>query len=363
MYKNNHDHVLDRLTELFEGRGRDKIFAKMIVPSRALDDYKYHFPEIEMEYPDIHKRAAFWEEYQKETLLLEDDSLPMAYMSEFDEGLYAALLGGEIRFLNNHEGGWISSMCVPFLESAKELRNLTFDTDSKWAKIYIDQLQYYAKHSVGKYGISHFILIDGLNLLIELRGATNMYYDCIDDPETVEWFLPFARKVNYWVQDLFFKEVGLYRGGTFSNMGQWIPGKIVSESFDPFHMAGPEFFWKWGAANAEEMFAQYDGGVCHIHSGNGQHLIPLVSELKGLKMIALADEEWNSFKSFHRLKEIDKERRDVPVFISIPCEIFREKLKRHELPGNFFYNVQDVPSIDEGNRLMEEVRDYRAFYP
>jgi len=360
MYKHNHIHVVERMLELFEGRGKDKIYAKIELPSKALSDYKIQYPENEMEYPDPQKRAAFWDEYLKETILLEDDSLPMAYMSEFDEGLYAALLGGEIRFMNNQDWGWISSMCVPFVKSAEELRNLKFDTDSKWAKVYIDQLKFYAKHSIGKYGISHFILIDGLNLIIELRGATNMYYDCLDAPDTVEWFLSFAREINYWVQDRFFDTIGLYKGGTVSNMGQWIPGRIVSESFDPFHMAGPEFFLEWGATNAEEIFSHYDGGLCHIHSGNGQHLLPLVSELKGLKLIVMFDEEWNSFKSFHRLEEIDKGRKEIPVSISMPCEIFREKLKRHELPGNAFYNIQGVSSIDEGNRLMELVRDYRV---
>jgi hypothetical protein len=360
MYKNNHIQVFERMAELFEGRGKDKIYARMMVPSKALSDYKKNNPENEIAYPDPGIRAAFWEEYLKETILLEDDSLPLAYMSEFDEGLYAALLGGEMRFLNNHDWGWVSSMSVPFVESAEELRNLKIDTNSKWAKVYTDQLEYYAEHSAGKYGISHFILIDGLNLLIELRGATNMYYDCIDAPETIEWFLPIAREINYWVQDKYFETIGLYEGGTISNMGQWIPGKIVSESFDPFHMAGPEFFYKWGAANAEEMLSHYDGGVCHIHSGNGQHLIPLVSEVKGLKMIALIDEEWNSFKSFHRLEEIDKERREIPISISLPCEVFREKLIGHELPGNIFYNITGVSSIEEANRLMEQVRDYRV---
>jgi hypothetical protein len=251
-------------------------------------------------------------------------------------------------------------MSVPFVTDVKELAALKFDTRNYWAEVLKKQLAFYADYAKDKFGISHFILIDGLNLLLELRGATNMYYDCLEAEEEVSQFILLARDINYWVQDTYFDIIGLYEGGTVSNMAQWIPGKIISESVDPFHMANPDFFLKWGVNYIEEIFSHYDGGVCHIHSGNGQHLVPRVSKLKGLKMISFVDEEWNSFKAFQRLDEIHLERDTVSIGISMPCVIFEEKLKKHELPGNVFYTVTGVESGSVANRLMEKVRAYRT---
>jgi hypothetical protein len=360
MHKKNLDEVKARLFRLFEGKGRDEIFATTIIPSKALKEYAAVFPQAEMEYPDLHARAQFWDAYQKEGENLEDDSFPQAYMSEFDEGLYAGLLGAKIRFLNNPEWGWVSSMSVPFIEDVKDLKSLSFDTGCSWAEILKKQLLFYADYAKDKFGISHFILIDGLNLLLELRGATNMYYDCLDAEEEVRKFMALARDLNYWVQDTFFDAIGFHDGGTVSNMGQWIPGKIVSESLDPYHMAAPDFFYQWGLKGIEEMFSRYDGGIFHIHSGNGQHLVPLAAKVKGVKMISFIDENWNSFKAYQRLNEIDAERGDVPVGISIPYPVFKEKLEKHELPGNVLYTVTGVDSEKTANSLMKHVKSYRC---
>ena len=55
------------------------------------------------------ERARFWDSLLKEKMLCKDDDIPAAYLSEFDQGLYGALIGGEIQFLNDTGTGWISS--------------------------------------------------------------------------------------------------------------------------------------------------------------------------------------------------------------------------------------------------------------
>jgi len=360
MYKKNIDDVVYRLGGLFSGGGHDRIYAKLVTPSDALRKFSAENMEAEVDYPDMRVRAEFWDDYQRETELLEDDSFPHAYMSEFDEGLYAALLGAEIRFLSNPEWGWVSSMSPPFVSEADGLKNLRFDEDCEWMRKYTEQLSFYAEFAKSKFGISHFIVVDGLALLMEIRGATNMYFDCVDEEGTVREFIALAREVNCRVQDKYFDIIGLYEGGTVSNMAQWIPGRIISESLDPFHMADLAFFEKWGRGYLEEIFDHYDGGVCHLHSGNGMDLISSAASLKGLKMIFFVDEGWNEYKAYHDLEIVDKRRGSVPVGISIPYDIFVDKLTRNALPGNILYTVTGTPSISEGNRLMEKVRAYRC---
>ena len=68
------------------------------------------------QYPDVSERIAFWDEHLRELAALEDDNLPVAYLSEMDQGLYGGLLGGEAQFLSDPATGWISSMVKPLLK-------------------------------------------------------------------------------------------------------------------------------------------------------------------------------------------------------------------------------------------------------
>ena len=94
---------------------------------------------------------------------------------------------------------------------------------------------------------------------------------------------------TYAVHETFFETVPSYQGGTFSNFAQWIPGRIVSESLDPFHMTSVAYFERWGREPAERMLETFDGGVLHIH-GNGRHLLEAAATMKGLKTILLLDD-------------------------------------------------------------------------
>ena len=82
--------------------------------------------------------------------------------------------------------------------------------------------------------------------------------------------IDFGFDLNVRVQRAFFDAVPLFEGGTFSNFAQWIPGRIVSESLDPYHMTSVAYFERWGREPAERILAAFDGGVIHIH-GNGRH--------------------------------------------------------------------------------------------
>ena len=71
---------------------------------------------------------------------IEDDSLPCAYLSEFDQGIYGGMLGGEVRFLANPDMGWVSSMVPPLLKDLVELDRLRFDPSNVWWQRYLRQM-------------------------------------------------------------------------------------------------------------------------------------------------------------------------------------------------------------------------------
>ncbi|MHB9029721.1 MAG: hypothetical protein ACYC9O_13220, partial [Candidatus Latescibacterota bacterium] len=291
---------------------------------------------------------------------VEDDSVPSAYLSEFDQGLYGGLLGGDVQFMC-HDNGWISSMVAPILSGWEEFGSLPGPeslASHYWFGRYLRQHDIFVRGAEENFGISHFILIDGLNFAFELVGATRTYESLFTDPDMVRRAIALGFEVNQKVQKTFFERTPRLRGGTFSNMVQWMPGEIVSESVDPFHMTSVEYFETWGRENIERMFASFDGGVLHLH-GNGRHLLEAVRTIKGLKAVYLGDDRGFPL-AFEVLKELRSRGGDLPFVTQTDFRSFSEKLDHHLLTGGTLYFVSNTPDADAANRTMDRVRKYRA---
>jgi len=326
----------------------------MNTPSTTLTKYRQSIPPGEIDSPHTEESVDFWIKYFEERKDIEDDSMPCCYLSEFDQGLYAGLIGGEIKYISFSYDGLISSMVKPFIKDLNSIYNLKLNPDHRLFKEYVDKLRFFAVKAKGNFGISHFILIDSLNFLFELRGATQSYIDVIENPELVRVAIDFAYRLNIWVQDTFFQEISLVNGGTFSTHVQWMEGKVVSESVDPFHLTSVDFFEEWGKEPVERIFSHFDGGVVHLHS-NGRHLLERVSQLKGIKAIRLVDEPGNP-STISQLPTLHPKRSTVPLVVSVPHPTFVSLLNEHKLIGNIFYMVEDVPDSYTANVLMERVR-------
>jgi len=357
-YKRNLDDTLDRLTALHERRALDRVLATFSIPSQAIDQFAVQYSHGFCDYPDPEERLHFWDDYLGERQALEDDSIPCAYLSEFDQGLYGGVLRGEVQLMAHPETGWISSMVAPLLGEMAGLNALTTDRDGLWYQRYLRQMTVFVEGAAGRFGISHIILIDGLNFCFELIGATATYEALLDDPDWVHRAVTFGYALNLDIQRTFFEHVPLLRGGTCSNMAGWLPGRVISESVDPFHMTSVDYFETWGREPVQRIFDQFDGGVLHLH-GNGRHLLEAVNSLRGLRTVYLGDDRgWPP--SMEVLPSLRERAPDLPFVLDVDYATFCEALDAHALVGGVLYRVSDAPGTDDASRLMEVVRAYRC---
>ena len=347
---------LKRLHRLYENRDQNLVLAVMNVDDPAARALSATLPSGYCEYPDPLERAHFWDSMLQRRSEIFDDSIPSAYLSEMDQGLYGGLLGGKVLFLSNPQSGWVSSMVSPILNDWSELDELDFSTDSEWFGRYVRQMQVFVEVAQGKFGVSHFICINGLNLVFELVGATETYRALIERPDGVRRALELAHRLNAAVQRTFFEYVPLLERGTCSTMAQWLPGRVISESIDPFHMTSVSYFEEWGRQPLERLADQFDGVAIHIH-GNGRHLLPAAATLKRLKAIMLGDDKGYP-AAFEVLPTLRQQAGDVPLIVSVPFAAFYAALREHRLIGGVLYVVQSVPDPATANRCMEEVRVY-----
>jgi hypothetical protein len=259
--------------------------------------------------------------------------------------------------MSHPDSGWISSMVPALLADWSGLASLRFDPGHPWFRRFVRQLEVFAAGAGNKFGISHFILIDGLNFCFELVGATKTYLSLDEQPEMVRRAIEMAFDLNVKIQEAFFQHVPLVAGGTCSNMAEWVPGRIVSESVDPFHMTSVDYFETWGRAPIERIFPHFDGGVVHIHA-NGRHLLEAVCRLAGLKALFLGDDKGYP-SAFDCLNMLRARTTDMPLVVQVDFPRFIDRLRRRALPGGVLYKVSAVPDADTANRAMEEVRKYR----
>jgi hypothetical protein len=361
-YKANASEVLDRLRDFVGRKANDRIFAAFIPPSAAMKSFQKKYSGF-TEYPEPHGRIRFWDSMFKERTRLEDDSIPAAYPSEFDQGLYGGLLGGDVRFLAATDdgyvsSGWISSMIPPLLKDWSGFDKLKFDENHFWFKRFTTQLRIMKEAAGGKFGISHLIAIDSFNFVYELIGATETYLSVVENPDFVQKGIDFGFDLNLKIHSTFFDIVRTLEGGTCSWVVPWIPGRVVNESVDPFHMTSVEYFEKYGIEPAERFISRYDGGVLHLHA-NGWHLLESACGLKGLKAILMVNEKDHP-PALGQIETLRKRAGEVPLSIMVNYNEFTESLERHELVGGVFYYVSAAPDIDSANRWMEKVRAYRA---
>lgn len=348
----------DRLRALYERRAQDRIFDTMEISRQAVVDFARQYPAGPCAFPPLEERTQFWSAYWRESADVCDDRVPAAYLAELDQGLYGGLVGGKATFMAEPRWGWISSMVPPILSDWVGFEGLHLDRKGEWAQRYRGILDAFVQTARGRFGISHFILIDNLNFVFELFGATRTYTELLDRPDMIRRAVDFAFDLNVWVQDRFFETVPLMEGGTCSNMCSWVPGRVVSESVDPFHMTSVDYLMQWGIEPIERIFARYDGGVVHIH-GNGRHLLDAVCSVRRLRGIALLD-DLNIPDAIDVLPSLRIRTGDMPLVVSVPFPKFSSLLKTHRLPGNVLYVVGSVPSKDAANQTMDAVRNYRA---
>ena len=359
-YKANSKAVIERLRPFYERRTPDRIYATFGVPytSRTLAAFRATHVDGECAYPDPAERIAFWDALLAERPQLEDDSLPMAYLTEMDQGLYGGVLGGDVRFVCNTQTGWISSMVPRLLEDWSEFERLSFDPASPWFQRYLQQVQVFQQSASGRFGIASLVCCDGVNFIFELLGATEAYLSLIEHPEMAQRALELAYQVAGAIQDAFFERMPLFEGGTFSLNFGWLPGRVVMESVDPFHMTSVAYFERWGREPLERMLARFDGGELHLH-GNGRHLLEAVATVSGMKAVILG-EDIGYPPAFSILNALRARASDVPLGVGVGYNEFYIGLCSHTLPGGVLYHVSGAPSVLDANRTMEQVRAYRC---
>ena len=359
--KINLEQTLDRLLAFAEHRLDDGILANISVcdkPSPLSPDGEQAYIK---ECPLIKERENYFKPIIDYFKNIDPsnlcDSIPCTYpTSAFGESIWSAFYGGNITFAGTKDSTW--SHCSESV--VKNLNEFTFPElpeDNFWVRKMLETTKYAADKIGASCDFTPFIFYDCLNLLVELRGATDAYMDLYDSPELVTRFMDWSVNANIKIYDA---QSNILKDIAGSAMGGH-PYKIFSRScipdlsIDAYGLCNVETYQNFGLEYHKRIVEHYGGGRLHIHA-NGRHLCKTVSTIKKLCCCQLTDDIGYP-APWEILEELKDDLYPIPVRIKIPKEIFIRRLNKRELPGGVLYEFS-VEKMSEANEIMKKVFDY-----
>ena len=278
----------------------------------------------------------------------------------FGEGISGAFFGGKVRFASSDVK--TESVCDPVITDWSQLDGLRFDAENVWVQRTVGVLRHLVEHSSGRFCLHPYCTIDGLNFAVVLRGATQAFMDVADREEPLRklFDLGFETSVGLWdlhrsiVED---HNKAIIQYDAYADLCPChaMPGLSV----DAYSLCAPEVYDRIGLEYTQKLIDTYGCGDLHIHS-LGHHLIPGAGKLRGLSQLRLADDP-RCDRGFDKLAWARARTGDTPLAVGCTLEEFARGLRAGSLPGGVAYSVQGpVDSVDEANRLMDRVRNYRV---
>jgi hypothetical protein len=343
LYRPDVDEVVARYRQYWEGRMPDRLLAMVSLTDEDITRPWGEWPDYE--------RA--WEEFDRlfrRRVPIRDDSIPAA-LPGLGMGPWGGMFGAEVKLQP------MVSASKPF-PSLEALRNLGFDRDSYWVRRQLEAVEYFCQRSRGRFAVAPPETPSGVNFLYGLRGV-DVFIDLLEQPELCLQIIDWLRPICIWLVEQFKALTGSYQDGVFDHWQVWLPGNPVWLSVDMNCQCSPEFYDRFGFQDTQAFIDRFGGGFLHLHKPTGTYLLPKLVKHTRMMGIEFLHDLGFLETCFEGLEEI---RRIVPGGIHIDCDFrqFTERLQARTLPAGIIYHVKNCPGVDEANRLMSAVRDYRA---
>lgn len=399
MYKNNPEETMNRLVTFWKRGMNNQILARFSVKNKywnkylkvnnltskvdsfqneeekclnELNEYGDYVKERQCLCVDNMRRVLEMEDNKvKIRKDLQDDSLPIAYPTAyFSEHIFGGILGGEMIFEGNDIYTW--GHCKNFLiDDWGKFKDIKFDPNNFWIKKIEQCLKYVVANANYKWGVRSFIIINGLNLSLVLRGATKTYLDIYDNPEKLRELMEFGVGFNVKVFDIQRRIIKGYNEKTFIHHEfsklVWAHDTPLL-SVDAYIMCDPEIYENMGLEYDQRIIDFFGGAFMHTHGLGLYRLLPKIVKLKGLLQLELGDDmesgvrvskESGGIRPFDILKRIKEEiTGDIPLLVYCHKDEFVQGLENKSLPGGVLYQVSGIDSPKEANILMKRVKDY-----
>lgn len=203
---------------------------------------------------------------------------------DFGPGSLASYLGSEIGF--KEDTVWFNKC----LDGWDGVPRLTFDPENKWFKKHL-QL---AKDCQALAGDDFYVdmpdLMENIDVLASLRGAQDILFDLLDEPEMIGERIQEVTDIYYEYYDRFYDVIKDEEGGNAYTVFQiWGPGRTVKLQCDFSAMMSPEDFRKYIQPSLRSQSENVDHVLYHLDGPAAIKHMDALMEIDGIDAL-----QWTS---------------------------------------------------------------------
>ena len=203
---------------------------------------------------------------------------------DFGPGSLASYLGSEIGF--KEDTVWFNKC----LDGWDGVPKLTFDPENKWFKKHL-QL---AKDCQALAGDDFYVdmpdLMENIDVLASLRGAQDILFDLLDEPEMIGERIQEVTDIYYEYYDRFYDVIKDEDGGNAYTVFQiWGPGRTVKLQCDFSAMMSPEDFRKYIQPSLRSQSENVDHVLYHLDGPAAIKHMDALMEIEGIDAL-----QWTS---------------------------------------------------------------------
>ena len=203
---------------------------------------------------------------------------------DFGPGSLASYLGSEIGF--KEDTVWFNKC----LDGWDGVPKLTFDPENKWFKKHLQ----FAKDCQALAGDDFYVdmpdLMENIDVLASLRGAQDILFDLLDEPEMIGERIQEVTDIYYEYYDRFYDVIKDEEGGNAYTVFQiWGPGRTVKLQCDFSAMMSPEDFRKYIQPSLRSQSENVDHVLYHLDGPAAIKHMDALMEIEGIDAL-----QWTS---------------------------------------------------------------------
>ncbi|MBI2942482.1 MAG: hypothetical protein HYY04_18795 [Chloroflexi bacterium] len=282
---------------------------------------------------------------------------------QFNCGVVGAMLGGRLHVASS--ATHTMTFNDPVVTDWVQLDGLALDESERnvWLQRVLGCVRYFVEHASKPFVIRPFLVYEGANFVVSMRGTTQAFFDLGDRPPQLRDLYELGYRTGARLLEL---KQSIVRPHNERILGH----KLFADTApihavpwldtDAYSLCSPRVFAEIGLEFKQRIVDHFGGGMMHIH-GLGQHIVPIAGRLKRLTYLSLYDDP-NCVPYFDRRIEFRAVTHDTPLTIGCTLKDLVTGLADRTLPGGVKYTayVPQGVTVRELNGVMERVRAYRV---
>lgn len=203
---------------------------------------------------------------------------------DFGPGSLASYLGSEIGF--KEDTVWFNKC----LDGWDGVPKLTFDPENKWFKKHLQLAKDCQELAGDDFYVDMPDLMENIDVLASLRGAQDILFDLLDEPEMIGERIQEVTDIYYEYYDRFYDVIKDEEGGNAYTVFQiWGPGRTVKLQCDFSAMMSPEDFRKYIQPSLRSQSENVDHVLYHLDGPAAIKHMDALMEIEGIDAL-----QWTS---------------------------------------------------------------------